>query len=697
MENYHNGLKSGISILDTRFKTFFEKAEKKFVNASKAIDEFDDDKIKILSDPFNSKKIKELRKDYKDKIKKIQRKIDKKLDEDFNDDEVDEQTKAFQRSTAAAAIGRNYTQSNLEQRDFGIENTIIDFSKDTKDFLTDLFLKKFRLPKMVGGGLGGGGNGKGGLGFGETVAATALGGLEAGIVSGIISRLGISGVLLSLTRLGAYGLLLGGSLLALDALAKGPLNESLKGLVKNTVGVNNILYAYLNKSGFKEDGSRRNSEENENEILKAKYISMGLYKGAGVVGQFNKTTQLRNAFAAEKDVALPTVNVLNKTISQIPGVRAIYSRFTGQDIRPETMKAAEKLKDLKTQTALEEAAIKQAKIAERLKELTRGIGFKRGLSELKAMEIINKEAKTSVDVAKGIEEAGILSKYVKYAPGLSSILKGGIGKFIWRKIPIIGTMIGLALGFQQLKAGDTGGGIMTILSSLAINVPVFGTIVSVLLDAINFSAHKMGLFGTEEEKANIEQLAMEGRVKNADVLRSKGVAEELIQQYIKTGKYDPNPKKSEARETRKVRSMMGYGMVPLSQEENFDDKPNTSLDQQKSTPDKTLHDFSLDINPMANRALILNGKKFSIDNDDTLTAMPKGGLNAEFKQLRDTLISIHKSTVNNANNKREPSNNNISNVNVSSQSKSSGSSARDLNYITRNEWWKYTTQRGAII
>jgi hypothetical protein len=135
----------------------------------------------------------------------------------------------------------------------------------------------------------------------------------------------------------------------------------------------------------------------------------------------------------------------------------------------------------------------------------------------------------------------------------------------------------------------------------------------------------------------------------------------------------------------------------IQQIQQQDSESQRNSGETENDSDSELNDAH--IKPMPNRKLTLNGKSYKVNDGDTITMMPYGGFEAEVKLLRESIISMHKDVVQILSKNQQPNNNNnISNINVSSQSNSSGSSnSRDANWATRSEWWRFTTPRGAIV
>lgn len=96
-------------------------------------------------------------------------------------------------------------------------------------------------------------------------------------------------------------------------------------------------------------------------------------------------------------------------------------------------------------------------------------------------------------IEKGL---GITGKLISGGKGIFAGMFAKIVKFIKpiaKRIPVLGTVIGLGFAYSRFKSGDTIGGIIDVLSAIATLVPFAGTAVSIGLDVLNaFLDYKMG-------------------------------------------------------------------------------------------------------------------------------------------------------------------------------------------------------------
>lgn len=72
--------------------------------------------------------------------------------------------------------------------------------------------------------------------------------------------------------------------------------------------------------------------------------------------------------------------------------------------------------------------------------------------------------------------------------GITKVLLRGLGavfKNVFKKIPVIGTVLGLGFAFSRFKSGDIVGGFIDVVSAIASLVPGVGTAISVGLDVLN--------------------------------------------------------------------------------------------------------------------------------------------------------------------------------------------------------------------
>ena len=104
-----------------------------------------------------------------------------------------------------------------------------------------------------------------------------------------------------------------------------------------------------------------------------------------------------------------------------------------------------------------------------------------------------------------MKEAGTLAK--SGGKSLFGRLAGTVGKFLSEKVlkrlPFIGTLIGLGFAFTRLMKGDVIGALLDVASALATSVPVVGTALSIAIDV--FSAVRDTQTGGSEKagKANM--------------------------------------------------------------------------------------------------------------------------------------------------------------------------------------------------
>jgi phage-related protein len=96
---------------------------------------------------------------------------------------------------------------------------------------------------------------------------------------------------------------------------------------------------------------------------------------------------------------------------------------------------------------------------------------------------------------------GFVGKMLSGAKGIFGRIFGSIVKIlkpIAKRIPVLGTVIGLGFAYTRFKSGDTVGGIIDVLSAIATLVPFAGTAVSIGLDVLNaFLDYKAG--GSDQE------------------------------------------------------------------------------------------------------------------------------------------------------------------------------------------------------
>jgi hypothetical protein len=106
---------------------------------------------------------------------------------------------------------------------------------------------------------------------------------------------------------------------------------------------------------------------------------------------------------------------------------------------------------------------------------------------------------------------GFVGKVLSGAKGIFGKMFAGIVKVlkpIAKRIPVLGTVIGLGFAYTRFKSGDTVGGIIDVLSAIATLVPFAGTAVSIGLDVLNaFLDYKSGGAG---EQAGQKKMGMIG-------------------------------------------------------------------------------------------------------------------------------------------------------------------------------------------
>ena len=83
---------------------------------------------------------------------------------------------------------------------------------------------------------------------------------------------------------------------------------------------------------------------------------------------------------------------------------------------------------------------------------------------------------------------GMIGRLASGAKGIFGRMLGRVIKIlkpIAKKIPILGTVIGLGFAYTRFKSGDTVGGIIDVLSAVASLMPFAGTAISIGLDVLN--------------------------------------------------------------------------------------------------------------------------------------------------------------------------------------------------------------------
>jgi len=110
----------------------------------------------------------------------------------------------------------------------------------------------------------------------------------------------------------------------------------------------------------------------------------------------------------------------------------------------------------------------------------------------------------------GTKAVGSMTKGLgmKGGKGIINTLFKGIGKLfsknVLKRIPIIGTILGLSFAYSRFKKGDIIGGIIDVASALATMIPGIGTALSIGLDVLNAFLDVKS--GGADAKANTKKL-----------------------------------------------------------------------------------------------------------------------------------------------------------------------------------------------
>jgi hypothetical protein len=132
-----------------------------------------------------------------------------------------------------------------------------------------------------------------------------------------------------------------------------------------------------------------------------------------------------------------------------------------------------------------------------MKKLVRRVGALRTLFFKKIEDSLFKIPKMVISYvknffgtgAKAITEITGKGLALKGGKGILNTILKGIGKFfssnVLKRIPIIGSIIGLSFAVSRFKKGDIVGGIIDVASALATMVPGIGTALSIGLDVLN--------------------------------------------------------------------------------------------------------------------------------------------------------------------------------------------------------------------
>ena len=520
-------------ILDPTSKAFesvFSKLNTKLKIADRSLDNLN--MIQVVNALDFSKQKEQIDKKFNDIANKLDGKL-KDLDKEATSKTIGNQPPPIPPRFSAAPYQKSEKEIEQKQTD---DETLISFSPHAKEYLNDLLLNKFlilfekREEKMFSPF------------FNElNKSLKNIKGVNSGsggLTSALEDAYFGSKLLKMLAPLATFIVDMAPAIAAIIGIGKivtGPLGDWTKAIVANTMGTQNVLYKFLDKTSQNYD--KQTSLQKEQTILTEKYLTLG---GLKLQENFSNSRAARVAFDAGKEVELPARTLANRAVSKVPVVRSLYSRITGQDIRPETMEAAKKLQKEKT---LQEAA----QAAEAAKK---GMSVEQ-LKFFKQFDETQKVEQGLVTGTKALEETSTLGKilswnskaleYVSKAPLLGSLLKSGPGKWIFKKIPAIGALLSIALGSKQIQDGDMAGGILTILGGLASIIPVYGTLASIVLDGINWLGHYTGQWGSAEDLEAYKKKAAEDQVRAkgmkkfqamASTGKAKGKTEEQIKKEI---------------------------------------------------------------------------------------------------------------------------------------------------------------------
>jgi molybdopterin converting factor small subunit len=731
MDSFHTRIATGFPILNKNFDSFLEETNKffvktksKFSNASKNLnDNFDEDDVKkVFSDPFGTKKIKEARKnltsEYKSKTKEIRDKI-KNLDINLDDKEVANAIRNSLQGSVATSSNIPKSALGLQQANLESSNTIIDFSSDTKNFLSDLLLKKFKLQKGYGISADGGFGKMGSKEF-KNSGNPFIQGLEGGLAANALKAIGLEGLVSSFSGLITAVLGITGSLLILDKIAAGPLNNVFKKLVENTVGVDNILYHHLQQVKDEENPQKNaltdvfrggfrmffgNTAANADQKLTSRFLAenakfvaktnlgykqeayKSLLNNVGdkkisklTVEETKELASLEKEIADLKKIAFPELEVGTKFLKETaPVTKSLYGVMKGffngtlltKAFGPSAAKIGGKLfgtslKALKLLPGI--GALVSAYFAwDRFEKrdyigsfLESIIAISDILSIVTSPSGVGLVAFEAISVGAIVLEAildwnGVTGKdynKLENKKGLNfkiSQVFDGIGKMLSKSKFISALLNGfssISKLITSINDGDVGG----IASSLQ-GLSMFPALFGLASDIMNIT----GLDATPQYQQNAPN-----KIPSLKAYKSK--QKELYDYNLA---YGENGGKKEERE--KLQDELSKLKASLGKDQQTDDNSNQIND-------------NLNISPMADRKLIMNGKTYDINDGDTITMLPYGGINNEFKQFRETLLSMHRAymtTISKLENNNNTSNN-ISSVNIAS---SSGSKQPPRNYI----------------
>lgn len=128
-----------------KFKTFYTDITKKLTEADRQVEKFD---TKVFSDPFG---ISEYRKEVKERVEALKNKLDKNINLDLINDEDVQNVKSKKSDNLKTIRGSRIStlipepnipkqkeETDLEQKQFGPKETLINFSNRDKDFLKNL-------------------------------------------------------------------------------------------------------------------------------------------------------------------------------------------------------------------------------------------------------------------------------------------------------------------------------------------------------------------------------------------------------------------------------------------------------------------------------------------------------------------------------------------------------------------------------
>lgn len=152
----------------------------------------------------------------------------------------------------------------------------------------------------------------------------------------------------------------------------------------------------------------------------------------------------------------------------------------------------------------------------------------------KPLDLIIKPLKGLFGFTKGI---GDVLKPIKniFGKGVGKSLSKGVGKgagkSLFKKIPVVGSLLGLFFGIERFKKGDVIGGVGEISSGIASIFPGVGTAVSLVIDGL-LMMKDFGVIGKKETE-NTFKSTPKSDIKDWPVLGSIIKAWEAIEKFTK--------------------------------------------------------------------------------------------------------------------------------------------------------------------